>query len=147
MSKHIIVSEETHTKFKSIAKRNGMKFNGFLNAMIDLYESKDTGIKDLSKMAFIPNRGEKIIGDTAMVYEVVGEHTSWDINCDCCGERVDNSTEIDIYIDRLKDRERINACHYCNNTHVIPLLKKTEVNGDIQPIDLKNYILDKYEGK
>jgi len=147
MSKHIIVSEETHRNFKNLAKKRGMKFDGLLQEFIDKYTERKTGIKDLSRIAYIPPKGGKIIGDTKMVYEVIGEHTAWDINCDCCGKEINNSTEIDIYIERKKDRARINACHYCNNTHIMPTLNKTEINGDLKPIQFRKYIIDKYQEK
>ena len=147
MHKHIIVSEDTHKKFKKLAKNKGMKFDGLLNKVIKEHSEKETGIRDLSKIAYLPNRTGKVIGDNEMVYEVVGEHTSWDINCDICGASIDNSTEIDIYTGRTKDRARINACHYCTNTHVMPLLQKTQADGYISPQDLVEYIIDKYKNK
>ena len=148
MHKHIIVSEDTHKKFKKLAKNKGMKFDGLLNKVIKDYSEKETGIKDLSMIAYLPNRTGKIVGDNEMTYEVVGEHTSWDINCDCCGSSINNSTEIDICTGFLTGTQaRINSCHYCTNTHVMPLLQKTQVDGNVSPHDLVEYIIDKYKNK
>ena len=145
MSKHIIVSNEAHKDFKELAKSSGMRFDGLLKEMIKDQYKKFTGIKDISNMAFKPNRTGKIVGDNNIMYEVTGEHTSWHINCDVCGKEVDNSTEIDIYTNRIKDRARLNPCHYCTNTHVIPTLQSTQVDGNIAPQQLADYIVEKYK--
>lgn len=116
-----------------------------LNILMGGSNEYNREIKDISRYAFTPNRKFKLAGNSNLHYEFVGEHTSWHINCDVCGEAVDNTTEIDIYdeYDKVGTRARINACHYCNNTHVFPTLSTTEVNGDVSPQELATYILGK----
>ncbi len=147
MNKHIIVSEDTHNKFKSLAQKKGMKFDGLLNEVLDQNHYKETGFRDLSRVAFTPPRSRPVIGDNEMFYEIVGYRTSWNIDCDCCGASIDNSTEIDIYTGKNKDKVRINSCHYCSNTHVIPTLRYTEVGNNIKPQQFLEYILNKYDEK
>jgi len=85
----------------------------------------------------------KFKGNASLSYETVGRFTSWNIECDCCGQDVLNSTEIDIRNSLIEcDESRINACHECSNMYIYPSLEGAFINNpSLDAQKLKRLIL------